>query len=318
MYHRGMDSGTEMMHNASMALIRYNTSTGPGLGLVFGNEVAPLDVALAPGAGVEVVLATGAGETHALVERARRRSGRLPLAELEVLAPVPRPSKIFAVGLNYADHIAEAGLPTPETPTIFAKYPNTIVGPQDPIQRPRVSDELDYEGELAVVIGQRCRHVPRERAGDAIGGYFVLNDVTVRDWQKMSPQWTMGKSFDTHAPTGPWLTLPDAVDPGDLALRTFVNGELRQQSNTRELVLDPRDLIAFISQACTLEPGDIIATGTPGGVGFLMDPPRYLAPGDEVRVEIDGLGVLVNEVVDEPADSAHIGEEGLAAPYVAR
>jgi 2-keto-4-pentenoate hydratase/2-oxohepta-3-ene-1,7-dioic acid hydratase in catechol pathway len=301
-----------------MALIRYITSTGPGLGVVLGDEVAPLDVELPPGAGVEAVLAAGANETQALIGRARRGPSRLPLADLKVLAPVPRPSKIFAVGLNYADHIAEAGLPTPETPTIFAKYPNVIAGPYDAIQRPRVSDELDYEGELAVVIGQRCRHVPRDRAADAIGGYMVLNDVTVRDWQKMSPQWTMGKSFDTHAPTGPWLTLPDAADPADLGLRTFVNEELRQQSNTRELVLDPAHLIAFISQACTLEPGDIIATGTPGGVGFLMDPPRYLAPGDEVRVEIDGLGVLVNEVIDEPADSGHVGGERLAAPYAAR
>jgi 2-keto-4-pentenoate hydratase/2-oxohepta-3-ene-1,7-dioic acid hydratase in catechol pathway len=319
MYHacRRVDNGRQIMHNASMAIIRYTTTAGPGLGVVLGDEVAPLDVELGVGEGVEVVLAAGADETQALIDRARRGSARLPLAHLQALAPVPKPPKIFAVGLNYADHIAEAGLPTPETPTIFAKYPNTIAGPRDPIQRPRVSDELDYEGELAVVIGQRCRHVPLERAADVIGGYFVLNDVTVRDWQKMTPQWTMGKSFDTHAPTGPWLTLPDAVDPGDLALRTFVNGELRQESNTCELVLDPRDLIAFISHACTLEPGDIIATGTPGGVGFLMDPPRYLAPGDEVRVEIAGLGVLVNEVVDEPADSGHIGEKHLAAPYVA-
>lgn len=320
MYHAGrwVDTQWLMMHNARMAIIRYSTPTGPSLGAVLGDEVAPLDVQLGPGAGVETVLAAGAIDTQALIDRARRGSRRLALSQVQALAPVPRPSKIFAVGLNYADHIAEAGSPTPETPTIFAKYPNTIAGPRDPIQRPRVSDELDYEGELAVVIGQRCRHVPLERAGDVIGGYFVLNDVTVRDWQRMSPQWTMGKSFDTHAPTGPWLTLPDAVDPGDLALRTFVNGELRQESNTHELVFDPQDLIAFISHACTLEPGDIIATGTPGGVGFLMDPPRYLAPGDEVRVEIAGLGILVNEVVEEPADSGHIGEERLAAPYVAR
>jgi 2-keto-4-pentenoate hydratase/2-oxohepta-3-ene-1,7-dioic acid hydratase in catechol pathway len=307
-----------IMHNAYMPLIRYTTSTGARLGVVLGDEVAPLDVDLAAGTGVEAVLAAGPGETRALIERARRSASRLLLADLEPLAPVPKPSKIFAVGLNYADHIAEAGLPTPKTPTIFAKYPNTIVGPRDRIQRPRVSAELDYEGELAVVIGQRCRHVPRERAADVIGGYFVLNDVTVRDWQQLTPQWTMGKSFDTHAPTGPWLTLPDAVDAGDLGLRTFVNGELRQQSNTRELVIDPHELIAFISQACTLEPGDIIATGTPGGVGFLMDPPRYLTAGDEVRVEIDGLGVLVNAVVDEPADTAHIGDERLAGASLAR
>jgi 2-keto-4-pentenoate hydratase/2-oxohepta-3-ene-1,7-dioic acid hydratase in catechol pathway len=300
-----------------MAIIRYSSPNGAALGVVLGDEVAPFDVALDAGAGVEAVLAAGTSRTQELIERARRARSRLPLADLEVLAPVPRPSKIFAVGLNYADHIAEAGAPIPETPTIFAKYPNTVVGPRDPIQRPRVSDELDYEGELAVVIGQRCRHVPPERAADVIGGYFVLNDVTVRDWQKMSPQWTMSKSFDTHAPTGPWLTLPDAVDPLNLGLRTLVNGELRQESNTCELVRGPQDLIAFISQACTLEPGDVIATGTPGGVGFFMDPPRYLAPGDEVRVEIDGLGTLVNPVVDEPSDGAHIGEERLGEAFVA-
>jgi 2-keto-4-pentenoate hydratase/2-oxohepta-3-ene-1,7-dioic acid hydratase in catechol pathway len=306
------------MHNASMALIRYTTPTGARLGAVLGDEVAPLDVDLPAGTGVEAVLAAGPEETRVLIERARRGPSRLPLADLQLLAPVPKPSKIFAVGLNYADHIAEAGLPTPQTPTIFAKYPNTIAGPRDPIQRPRVSAALDYEGELAVVIGRRSRHVPRERAADVIGGYLVLNDVTVRDWQQHTPQWTMGKSFDTHAPTGPWLTLPDAVDAGDLAIRTLVNGELRQQSNTRELVIDPHELIAFISQAVTLEPGDIIATGTPGGVGFLMDPPRYLTAGDEVRVEIDGLGVLINAVVDEPADSGHIGDEPLAGASLAR
>ena len=293
-----------------MALIRYAGPAGPQLGLIIGDEVAPLDVLLAPGEGVERVFATGA-----VLERARRRSHRVPLAGLAALAPVPRPSKVFAVGLNYADHIAEAGLQPPEVPTIFAKYANSIRGPFEAIQRPRVSSELDYEGELAIVIGMRCRHVPRERAHEVIGGYMALNDVSVRDWQKQTPQWTLGKSFDTHAPTGPWLTLPDAVDPSDLELRTVVNGELRQHSNTRELVHDPYDLIAYLSQACTLEPGDIIATGTPGGVGFLMHPPRYLVPGDEVRVEIEGLGAIVNPVVDEPADSAHIGDERLHATF---
>lgn len=294
-----------------MAIIRYSTSAGPRLGLILGEEVAPLEVELSRGAGVEVLLGAGV-ETEGLFSAARRGAERLRLDDVTPLAPVPRPGKVFAVGLNYANHIAETGLQAPEVPTIFAKYANTICGPRDPIQRPRVSADLDYEGELAVVIGQHCRHVPRERAREVIGGYFVLNDVTVRDWQTQSSQWTMGKTFDTHAPTGPWLTLPDQVDAGDLTLRTLVNGELRQASNTRELVFDPFDLIAFTSQACTLEPGDIIATGTPGGVGFLMDPPRYLAPGDEVRVEIDGLGALVNEVVDEPADSGHIGAERLA------
>lgn len=295
-----------------MSVIRYASPTGPRLGLIIGDDVAPLDVRPGHGSGVEVVLAATSDERDALLGRARRGPERLALAGLAALAPVPQPSKVFAVGLNYADHITESGLQAPKVPTIFAKYGNTICGPNDPIQRPRVSHELDYEGELAIVIGRSCRHVSRDRAHEAIGGYLALNDVSVRDWQKQSPQWSMGKSFDTHAPTGPWLTLPDEVDPTDLQLRTWVNGELRQESNTRELVFDPFDLVSFISQACTLWPGDIIATGTPGGVGFLMDPPRYLTAGDEVRVEIDGVGALVNPVVDEPADSGHIGNERLA------
>jgi 2-keto-4-pentenoate hydratase/2-oxohepta-3-ene-1,7-dioic acid hydratase in catechol pathway len=296
----------------SMPLLRYSTPNGAGLGLILGEEVAPLGVELTAGSGVEAVLRAGADEIVDVLQRARRRSERLALVDLTPLAPVPKPGKIFAIGLNYADHIAETGLAVPEVPPVFAKYGNTIVGPRDPIQRPRVSTALDYEGELAVVIGRSCRHVPRERAREVIAGYCVLNDVSVRDWQSQSPQWTMGKSFDTHAPTGPWLTLPDEVDAGVLPLRTFVNGEVRQESNTRELVRDPFELIAFLSQAVTLEPGDMIATGTPGGVGFLMDPPRYLVPGDDVRVEIEGLGALLNRVIDEPADSAHIGEERLS------
>ena len=297
-----------------MSLIRYSTSSGARLGLIVGEEVAPLDVELSASSGVEAVLDASAADIQAMLEQARHHAERLPLADLVPLAPVPRPGKIFAIGLNYADHIAETGLETPEVPPVFAKYRNTIVGPRDPIQRPRVSTALDYEGELAVVIGRTCKHVPRERARDVIAGYCVLNDVSVRDWQTQTPQWTMGKSFDTHSPMGPWLTLADEADPGDLRVRTFVNGELRQDSNTRELVKDPFELISYLSQAVTLEPGDIIATGTPGGVGFLMDPPRYLVPGDDVRVEIDGLGELMNRVIDEPADSAHIGEERLTPP----
>jgi 2-keto-4-pentenoate hydratase/2-oxohepta-3-ene-1,7-dioic acid hydratase in catechol pathway len=280
--------------------------------MLLGDEVAPLDLELAPWAGVETVLGEDGDATSALLDNARRNGDRLPLAELTPLAPIPFPRKVFAVGLNYGSHLAETGLPQPEVPTIFAKYVNSISGPRDPIQRPRVSEALDYEGELAVVIGRRCRHVPRDRAHEAIAGYFVLNDVSVRDWQKQSQQWSLAKSFDTHAPTGPWLTFADAIEPENLELRTLVNGELRQQANTGDLVFDPLDLVAYLSQACTLEPGDIIATGTPGGVGFLMDPPRYLTPGDEVRVEIEGLGALVNKVIEEPADSGHIGDEVLS------
>jgi 2-keto-4-pentenoate hydratase/2-oxohepta-3-ene-1,7-dioic acid hydratase in catechol pathway len=297
------------MHN--MQIARYAAATGPRLGLVIGDEIVDLDVALDAGAGVEALLANEEAEIEVIAARARRHAERLALADVALLAPVPRPSKVFAAGLNYADHIAEAGLQAPEVPTIFAKFQNTISGPYDPIQRPRVSKHLDYEGELAVVIGRRCRHVPRERAHEVIGGYMVLNDVSVRDWQLQSPQWSISKSFDTHAPTGPWVTLAGTIDPSGLRLQTWVNGDLRQDSNTRELVADGLDLVAYLSQACTLEPGDIIATGTPGGVGFLRRPPLYLEPDDEVRVEIEGLGALVNRVIDEPSGSGHIAGEPL-------
>jgi 2-keto-4-pentenoate hydratase/2-oxohepta-3-ene-1,7-dioic acid hydratase in catechol pathway len=278
---------------------------------VLDDEIAQID----PPAGVDRVedlLDTDAAALRSLLDEAQARGGRLPLIDVKLLAPIPRPGKVFAIGLNYADHIAESGLEPPAVPTVFAKYGTAICGPHDEIERPRVSTRLDYEGELAVVIGRRCRHVPRERAREAIGGYMILNDVSVRDWQQQTPQWTLGKSFDTHAPTGPWVTLGVGFDPSGRRLQTWVNGELRQDSNTRELVFDCFDLVAYLSQACTLEPGDVIATGTPGGVGFLREPPAYLVPGDEVRVVIEGLGELVNHVVDEPADSAHIAGTPLA------
>ena len=292
-----------------MSLVRFTASgERAALGIVLGDEVAPLDVPSSPGVGVEVLLGGDPGiDLEALVARASRSTRRRPLEEVSLLAPVPRPPKIFAIGLNYADHVAEAGLQAPEVPTVFAKFQNTVCGPYDGIQLPRVSPYLDYEGELAVVIGKRSRHVPRERAQDVIGGYMVLNDVSVRDWQRQSPQWSLAKSFDTHAPTGPWVTPASEIEPDGLRLRTWVNGDVRQDSNTRELVFDCFDLVSYISQACTLEPGDIIATGTPGGVGFLREPPLYLTAGDEVRVEIEGLGAIVNRVVEEPVYSAHIG-----------
>ena len=172
------------------------------------------------------------------------------------------------------------------------------MGPHDDIVRPAVSDQLDYEVELAVVIGQTCRNVARDAARSVIGGYMIVNDVSVRDWQFRSPTVTLGKSFDTHGPTGPWLTLDEEIpDPLDLNLRTFVNGELRQAGNTRHLIYDIYDQIAYLSQVMTLKPGDILATGTPAGVGIAFDPPKFLQPGDVVRLEIDGLGRIENRIV---------------------
>jgi 2-keto-4-pentenoate hydratase/2-oxohepta-3-ene-1,7-dioic acid hydratase in catechol pathway len=231
-------------------------------------------------------------------------AGRGPLDLAALAAPVQRPGKFLAVGLNYADHIAESGAPTPEYPTVFAKTSSCVNGPFDDVLRPAISDELDYEGELGFVIGTRCRHVPRDRAHEVIAGYVIVDDFTVRDIQFRSGQWTLGKSFDTHGVIGPWIVTGDELaDPHSLPIRTLVNGEQRQSSNTSNLIFDCFAQIEIISSICTLEPGDVVATGTPGGVGKALG--KLLVPGDVVRVEIDGIGAIENRVVQEqlPADA---------------
>jgi 2-keto-4-pentenoate hydratase/2-oxohepta-3-ene-1,7-dioic acid hydratase in catechol pathway len=208
-------------------------------------------------------------------------------------APIPRPGKIMAIGMNYADHVKEMGREPPQHQVWFAKATTAVNGPYDPIQIPKVSDAVDWEAELVVVIGKRGRHIAKEQARDHIFGYCCGNDVSARDWQNRTPQWILGKSFDTHAPFGPWITTADEVgDPHTLGIRCLVNGETRQNSNTANLVFNVWDQIAHLSQVMTLEPGDLIYTGTPGGVGMGMKLPVFLKPGDRVRVEIDKLGAL--------------------------
>ena len=246
---------------------------------------------------------------EAALEAARRAcasgKGRLALADVHLEAPIQRPPKILAVGLNYRDHVAEGGFEVPTVPVIFNKQSTAVTGPQGVIHRPGESDQLDYEGEFAFVIGTRCRRVPKARALDVIAGYTIANDVSVRDWQFRSPTTTMGKSWDTHCPLGPYLVTPDEVgDPHDLALRTWVNGELRQDSNTSNLIFDCSDIIVHLSTAFTLEPGDVVCTGTPSGVVLGMDPKVWLKAGDVVRIAIDKLGTLENRVVEEPDDTA--------------
>ncbi len=224
------------------------------------------------------------------------------LSQVHFLAPVPRPQKILAIGLNYADHITETGRDRPERQVWFAKLSNAVNGPYDPIEIPNVSSAVDYEAEFVVVIGRRCRHVVKERAREVVFGYCAGNDVSVRDWQYQSPQWILGKSFDTHAPFGPWIVTADEIgDPHALAIRCFVNGAIRQSSNTSHLVFNVFDQIAHLSQPMTLEPGDIIFTGTPGGVGAAMKPPSFLKAGDVVRVEIDRIGALEARMMPEAA-----------------
>ena len=215
-------------------------------------------------------------------------------------APVPRPSKILAIGLNYADHVAETRREPPKHQVWFPKLPNAVNGPFDPIQIPRASAKVDYEAELVFVIGKRCRHVSRAEAPGVVFGYCAGNDVSARDWQNKTPQYTLGKGFDTHAPFGPYLVTADEIaDPHSLAIRSFVNGQKRQDSNTCHLIFDIYAQIAELTQVATLEPGDVIYTGTPGGVGMAMDPPQFLKPGDVVRVEIERVGTIEATMVAE-------------------
>ncbi|HWV87960.1 MAG TPA: fumarylacetoacetate hydrolase family protein [Capillimicrobium sp.] len=285
-----------------MRLARFSVNGDePRTGVVAGDAVVDLARA-APDLPRDLtdLLTLGAAGLDAAARAAGAADARVPLDEVTLLAPVARPSKFLAVGLNYADHVAETGLETPEFPLLFAKMPSCVTGPHDPIERPTVSDRLDYEGELAFVIGRRCRHVSRADAPSVIAGYTIVDDVSVRDWQLRTSQWILGKSFDTHGPMGPWLVTGDELgDPHALSVRTLVNGEVRQESNTRHLIFDCYDLVETLSQVFTLEPGDVVATGTPGGVGNAMDPPRFLAPGDTVRIEIEGIGAIENPVVQE-------------------
>ncbi|NNL64824.1 MAG: fumarylacetoacetate hydrolase family protein [Myxococcales bacterium] len=291
-----------------MKLVTFRQDGRCRIGVVDGEEVVDL-AAAAPDLPTEMVAFLEAGDPALQAAHAALGTGpRLPLADVKLEAPILRPPKFLAVGLNYADHVAEGGLETPVHPMIFNKQSTCVVGPTDPVHLPRASHVLDYECELGFVIGRRCRHVAREDAADVIAGYTAVNDVTVRDWQLRVATWTMGKSFDTHGPIGPWIVTADELpDPHQLRIRTLVNGELRQESNTKELIFDCFALVEHLSTAFTLEPGDVIATGTPGGVGIAMKPPRLLVAGDVVRVEVEGIGALENPIIDEPADTARIG-----------
>ena len=223
----------------------------------------------------------------------------IPLSEIEFLPVIERPGKVLAVGLNYKDHAKETGMDLPKVPMIFTKQSTSVLGHQGEIHKPKVSDAVDYEGEMAFVIGKKCRHVSKEDALDVIAGVTICNDVSVRDWQIASPTFTMGKSFDTHCPIGPYIVTMDEIsDIHNLKIKTYVNDELRQDSCTDQLIFDCFDLIEHITKAFTLEPGDIIATGTSSGVGVVLG--KYLVPNDVIRIELENVGTLENKVVLEP------------------
>jgi acylpyruvate hydrolase len=236
------------------------------------------------------------------------------LSEVRLLAPLHRPAKIVCVGLNYHDHCREQGVEPPAYPTLFAKFANAITDPGAPVIRPRATEKLDLECELAVVIGRRTSRVAPERAMDHVFGYTILNDVTARDLQREDRQWLRAKGWDGFAPLGPAVVTRDEIaDPGQLSLRSWVNGDTWQESSTADMIWDVPTLVAFISRSITLEAGDVVATGTPAGVGHFHDPPRYLAAGDVMGCEIERIGVLENGILDEhPRVEDHQAAAGIA------
>ncbi len=284
-----------------MRLLSFRSPEGAALGLRLGEEVAPLaSLGAEVPATMPALLAMGPGFLAGLAARAAA-APRLPLAGLELLPPVPVPGKVVCIGLNYALHAKEGGNPIPDYPAVFLRGATSLASPGAPLIRPRASERLDWEAELAVVVGRRARHVSEAEALSVVGGYACFNEGSVRDFQRKSTQWTIGKNFDATGGFGPEIVTPDELPPGADGLRIAlrVNGETMQDSTTADMIFKVPRLIAILSEVMTLEPGDVIATGTPSGVGYARTPPRFLVPGDVVEVEIESVGLLRNSVADE-------------------
>ncbi len=285
-----------------MRLATIQTADGPRAAVLHGMSCIDLHATeprLPPG--VRRLLELGSAGLELAREAARRPDAvKYETGRVRFLPPVPDPRKIVCVGLNYRDHAAESGAPIPREPVLFSKYSTALVGHDAPIVLPAVSSEVDYEAELVVVIGRGGRHLTAEQAKGHVAGYTIGHDVSARDWQlkKDGKQWMVGKTFDTFAPCGPVLVTADEVpDPHGLGIRLRLNGQTMQDSNTKQMIFPVWEVVSYLSQVFTLEPGDLIYTGTPPGVGFARKPPLVLKPGDVCEVEIDGLGVLRNPVV---------------------
>lgn len=287
-----------------LKLANLRTEKGPRAGLVIGAEVLVLEsVASDFPQTVDEILAAGETTFARLRDISTTAGKRIPLERASLLAPVLKPRKFLALGMNYKKHLEEVkkvGIQLPDHQYWFNKQVTCVNGPYDPVTKPAVSDALDYEVELALVIGRRAKHVKAADAITVIAGYTICNDFSVRDWQRHTPTFTMGKSFDTHGPIGPWLVTADEIsDPQNLNLRCLVNGVIVQDSNTKDMIYSCAEMIEYLSTAFTLEPGDVIATGTPEGVGGSKIPPVYLKAGDIVRCEIDCIGYIENLIVPE-------------------
>jgi len=289
-----------------MQLVTFTESNNTRIGLLKGDSVIDLSD-VKPDLPTDMLGFIQAGDSaKAAAFEAASGVPQFSLTEVKLEAVISRPPKIIGIGLNYRAHAEESNMEIPKIPLVFTKQSTSANGPYDPVYWSDESKALDYEGELAVIIGKDCRRVPKDRASEVIFGLCVLNDVSVRDWQLRGspPSFTMGKSWDSHCPIGPSIVVDEGIDPHNLQLKTRVNGDLRQETNTNDLIFDCYELIEFLSTAFTLEAGDIIATGTPSGVGFAQKPPAPLNVGDLVKVEIEGLGYIENEVVEEPAEAA--------------
>ena len=282
-----------------MRLATFQTSGGkPQVGVIAGDQMLALDAAFPDMLSLLAAGSAAMAEGQKIASGAARPKAQYPLASVTLLAPLPKPGKIVAVGLNYRDHAIETKQELPTSPMIFAKFPSSITGPGAAVVLPADDPQADYEVELAVVIGTSTKGVSEAEALNYVAGYMPLNDVSARRWQFADKQWVRGKSCDTFCPTGPWLTTRDEVpDPHVLSIRMRLNGQVLQDSNTSNLIFGIPKLIAFISASFTLEPGDIIATGTPDGVGVFRKPPIFLKAGDVMEAEIEGLGTLRNPVV---------------------
>lgn len=285
------------MHRIALFLAPGNTQ--PHLGLVEGEDLIDL-TSVAGTYHLAELLAQGV-DWNTLANKALTGAPRMPLASVQFLPPVPQPRKIICLGLNYADHAAEGGHARPDYPSFFIRVATSLVGHGQGLVRPRVSERLDYEAELAVVIGQRARHLTAVNALAAVGGYACFNDGTLRDYQRRTAQWTIGKNFDSTGAFGPWFVPAGDLPPGasGLKIESRLNGQVMQSDNTRNMLFPVAETLCLITEAITLEPGDLVIMGTPSGVGYARKPPVWMKAGDRIEIEIEGIGLLSNPVVNE-------------------
>lgn len=271
----------------------------PRLGFVDGEEL--IDINAAAGTNDLTELIGGGADWNTLAAKARSSGARVPMASVKFLPPVPQPRKIICLGLNYADHAAEGGHARPEYPSFFLRVATSLVGHGQGLVRPRVSDRLDYEAELVLVVGRRARHLTPANALDAVAGYSCFNDGSLRDYQRKTAQWTIGKNFDATGAFGPWFVPAADLPPGaaGLKIESRLNGQVMQSDNTRNMLFPVVETLCLVTEAITLEPGDLVVMGTPSGVGYARKPPVWMKAGDRIDIEIEGIGVLSNPVVDE-------------------